>query len=139
MMVGDMYVSFYLTGKLVKWQNKPLKHRTLEEDSKAKLEFSDATFYFEIDRATEHQGVMRSKAQRYVKLDEMFHVIFIVPNSSRAEDVLDELPRNAGTRFLVTLFDDIHRDPREQIYVSANRPDEFQYLADVISSVRTDK
>lgn len=138
-MVGNMYVTFYLTGKLTTWQPTPIKHRVLEEDAKATFEFSTANFYLEIDRATEHKGVIKSKAERYMKLKETFHVIFVVPDEKRAEAVLDELPRNAGTRFLAALHDDIHRDPREQIFVSANRPADFQYLSDIISSVRTDE
>jgi hypothetical protein len=130
--VGDVYVALKAAGLLEYWQSNPLKHRSLEEDAKALLSGYPNYMYFEIDRANQHKGAIASKASRYVKLKEVFHTIFVVPSIGRAEDVLDELPRDKGTKFLVTLADLICVNPLMKGYVSANRPAEMQRLEDIL-------
>jgi len=72
-----------------------------------------------------------------MKLPGVFHVIFVAPNPNRAEEILDELPRNRGTQFVVTLYEYLKLDPLMRAYVSANQPTDFQELSAILSGVRT--
>ena len=136
--VGDVYVAMAKTGKLDLWQSTPIKHKSLEEDAKARLTVSPNFIYFEIDRDTQHKGVIASKAERYMKLQDRFHVIFVTLNQGRAEEILDELPKNQGTKFIVALEEYITASPLYDCYVVASRPADFQYLDEFLLDVRTD-
>lgn len=132
-MTGDVYVALALTGEMSDWVNNTEKHRLLEEDAKCFL--SGRQVYFEVDRNTEHVGDIAHKAARYMKLDGWFHVIFVAPHGARANNIMNELPENRGTQFVVTLFESISTDPLQNIYVSANRTADFQFLSDILADV----
>lgn len=137
--IADVYVAWKLTRLLQSFQTKPLKHRTLEEDIKMTISLTLVPLYWEVERSPREKGVLASKAARYMRLPKPLHVIFTAISGSHAEDILDELPRNQGSLFIVTLHEYILADPLTQSYVSANRPSEFQNLQDILSSVRTDR
>lgn len=135
-MAGDDYVALYLVGGLTKWRQNKEKHRSIEEDALA--EWHGKTIYIENDRGTEHEGDIASKAARYAKKDGWFHVLFVAPRVSRAEQILDELPRDAGTRFIVTLQDYVQEitvrgGADVKGFISANRPTELQFLHEILS------
>lgn len=136
--IADVYVAWKLTGFLQSFRSKSLKHRALEEDINMSISLTPVPLYWEVERSPREKGVIASKAARYMKLPKPLHVIFTATSGSHAEDILDELPRNQGALFIVTLHEYILSDPLMQGYVSASRPSEFQNLQDILSSVRTD-
>jgi hypothetical protein len=136
--VADVYVAFKLTGLLQSFQSNPLKHRSLEEDAQMVISLSPLTLYWEVERSARKKGEIAYKAARYMKLPRPIHVIFSATGINHAEDILEELPRKNGTRFIVTLHEYILHDPLMAGYLSANRIDELQPLENILSSVRTD-
>jgi hypothetical protein len=136
--VADIYVAWKLTGLLREFRSNPVKHRSLEEDAHTILSLTTVPIDWEVERSPREKGVIAYKAARYMKLPGPRHVIFTATSPSHAEDILDELPRNRGTLFIVTLHEYLLVDPLMQGYVSANKPTEFQWLPDILSSVRTD-
>jgi hypothetical protein len=136
--VADVYVAFKLTGLLESFQSNPLKHRSLEEDAKMTLSVSPVPLYWEVERSPRKKGEIAHKVTRYQKIPEPIHVIFSATDGNHAEDILEELPRKNGTRFIVTLHEYILHDPLMAGYLSANRIDELQPLESILSSVRTE-
>jgi hypothetical protein len=135
--VADVYVAWKLTGLLRSFRSNPLKHRALEEDIRMTVSLGPAPLYWEVERSPRGKGVIAGKAARYMKLPGPLHVIFTAVSGGHAEDILDELPRDRGALFIVTLHEYVSADPLMQGYVSADRPSEFQSLQDILSSVRT--
>jgi hypothetical protein len=135
--VADIYVAWKLSGLLQEFRATPVKHRSLEEDARTVISLTPAPLDWEVERSPREKGVIASKAARYMKLPKPRHVIFTATSGSHAEDILEELPRNQGTLFIVTLHEYLLVDPLMKGYVSANRPTEFQDLQDILSSVRT--
>jgi hypothetical protein len=135
--VADIYVAWKLTGLLKEFRGSPVKHRSLEEDARTVLSLTPIPIDWEVERSPREKGVIAHKAARYMKLPKPPHVIFTATGESHAEDILDELPRNQGTLFIVTLHEYILINPLMKSYVSADRPAEFQELPDILSSVRT--
>jgi hypothetical protein len=135
--VADVYVAWKLAGLLREFQSMPVKHRALEEDARTILGLTPVPVFWEVERSPREKGVIAHKATRYMKLPKPVHVIFTATNPSHAEDILEELPRNQGTLFIVTLHEYLLLDPLMKGYVSASRPTEYQGLSDILSSVRT--
>lgn len=135
--VADVYVAWKLTGLLTAFQSTPVKHRTLEEDARTVLSLTPAPVFWEVERSPREKGVIAHKAARYLKLPRPLHVIFTATSATHAEDILEELPRDQRTLFIVTLHEYLLVDPFMKGYVSADRPTEFQALKDILTSVRT--
>lgn len=137
--VADIYVAFKLTGLIESFRAKPVKHRSLEEDAEMVLSLSPVPVVWEVERSRyREKGEIASKAARYMKLTKPRHVIFTALDGDHAEAILEELPHNQGTLFIVTLHEYLLVDPLMQGYVSANRIGDFQSIKDILSSVRTD-
>lgn len=121
---GDLFIACHLSGAV--WTYRPADLDKIEPDDKAV--WDDTTIYYEVDMSTMSPDKIQDKINRYIRVPQRFHVIFVIgsnqthPDHRKAEienqaDMILELITNAkrGHQFLITLLDWATVDPTKMI------------------------
>jgi len=123
---ADIFVPCQLRG--VQWTYYPMEFKRHGLYPDRKFKYEGKTVYVEVDLSTEPLKTIEKKVRDYIKVyamepDHRFHVVFVVPDGDRAEQILGVLQAaRKGNMFLLSLQDWMTTDPLTDVYVSPLDP-----------------
>ncbi len=149
LLITDIHIALYKTGRLLEWEQPKLKKKDeLNEDVYCVIAvysgdaMKELHCYIEADNGSEPDWQIREKISRYLsyynKQQKPFRVLFIAPDERRAQQLVRvaqrSVPKEASRMFLFSNIEKFKTEPSGTIYLICRQENPISLVPDKAAS-----